>query len=90
MPHKKVNSVHTIEFQEKSKRRHKEKMRDQVFIPLPEPLADLFHELLAVNLIAKLRRRGVPNHFSKYYDPVIPNVSTILVKSGMIGTVVGH
>lgn len=44
-------------------------MRDQVFTPLAEPLTDLFPKLLAAKLIAKTRRKAVPKHLPKYYDP---------------------
>lgn len=64
----KGKSVCAIEFCEKSKRRQKKEMRDQMFTPLPEPLKDLFPKLLAANLITKMPQRATPKHLPKFYD----------------------
>lgn len=61
-------SVSTIEFFEKSKRRQKKERRDQVFKSLPEPIDLLFLKLLVANLIIKMPQRAIPKQLSRFYD----------------------
>lgn len=46
----------------------KRKVRNQVFAPLLDPLANSFSKLLATNLTAKMRQRVVPDYLPKCYD----------------------
>lgn len=43
-------------------------MRHQVFIPLPEPLAELYFKLLTANLMTRMAQRIVEKKLPKYYD----------------------
>lgn len=64
-------------------REKRKEMRDQMFTPMPEPLADRFPKLLAVNLIIKMGKEKSRENCQSSMTTML-NVSTIWVISGII------